>query len=347
MRQRRQSSLWDEHLKATRLQLGPELFHVWRTVHDDAAVRDSCVELILKARGAIKHSFEHTLLQGMLNTAQDRFTSEEPPRRSSRPTYFGQRKPEKANSSLPSSKGSKAPEGFLLPDESKSSRASTSVSGHEEVIQWRWSTVQDLVLYGTGSIFSYRKEVVDGIRQDKDSKRVGMRLQQLALALVLAEALPGLVQKPQCFDPEYLEEDKEVLRALGFDITAGNENASRTVSKPTLFYMPCLPRHLYSNLVSANWGMTGLPNIAILGTSFKSLQASSLLVSSLSDQEPITEPAAWLSARGGVLELMCPDCAAHGIATSLHLFPPRLLSKTNLVDHQSPGAVSSHLQGAE
>lgn len=37
-----------------------------------------------------------------------------------------------------------------------------------------------------------------------------------------------------------------------------------------------------------------------------------------------------LSSKGGVLELLCPDFAAHGIGTSLHLFPPEQVAATGL-----------------
>jgi hypothetical protein len=71
---------------------------------------------------------------------------------------------------------------------------------------------------------------------------------QLSLAVALQQQmLPGLTRKPTVFDPEFEPADIELLDSLGF-VVPPNE-PSLTVTGPTLLYMPCCPRQLYSDVL--------------------------------------------------------------------------------------------------
>jgi hypothetical protein len=59
--------------------------------------------------------------------------------------------------------------------------------------------------------------------------------------------LPGLTSKPLAYDPEFDAADVELLGSLGF-VVPSNE-PSLAVTGPTLFYMPCCPRQLYSDVL--------------------------------------------------------------------------------------------------
>jgi hypothetical protein len=79
---------------------------------------------------------------------------------------------------------------------------------------------------------------------------------------------------------------------------------------------------------AANWSVQQLQQLCVVGTSFKSLQGSSLLFQALTagqTRQQEGELPGRLSAAGGVVEALCPDMAAHGIGTSVHLFPGGLL----------------------
>jgi hypothetical protein len=71
---------------------------------------------------------------------------------------------------------------------------------------------------------------------------------QLTLAVALVQhLLPGLSTKPAAFDPDFEPEDVELLEGLGFAVPASPP--SHTAAGPTLLYMPCCPRDLYSDVL--------------------------------------------------------------------------------------------------
>ena len=71
---------------------------------------------------------------------------------------------------------------------------------------------------------------------------------QLALAVALhRHMLPGLTSKPLAFDPDFDQGDVALLNSLGFDVAAAEP--SHAVRGPTLLYMPCCPRQLYSDVL--------------------------------------------------------------------------------------------------
>ena len=90
---------------------------------------------------------------------------------------------------------------------------------------------------------------------------------QLAFLLLLVEDLNVSILKCWIYDPKFTDEEKQILKTLGFNIIQDNETAKRKFSCKTLFYMPHCGKALYNNLLWANWG-TALNNAVILGNSF-------------------------------------------------------------------------------
>jgi hypothetical protein len=110
-------------------------------------------------------------------------------------------------------------------------------------------------------------------------------------------------------------------------------------------YAPCCPRGVYSGLVAANRSPDALARMALVATSMASQGASSSMFLALTrtdygfdaaggDVRPGSaagdgggeggeeELHARLAARGAVVEALLPDIGrAHGVATSVHLFP--------------------------
>ena len=93
--------------------------------------------------------------------------------------------PSTPNSKLPATEEGKGEQGALH-----------SVGNVREV--WRWSKVEEMVIYGLGSTEDHR----------------GPRY-QLAFALLLAGHLPGLQGPIQVFDPKFTELDRMLLREQG------------------------------------------------------------------------------------------------------------------------------------
>lgn len=149
------------------------------------------------------------------------------------------------------------------------------------------------------------------------------------------------------YDPAFTSFDKQLLQHLGFKVLEENEGCARKVAEPTLFYMPCCPRWLYHNLLAANWQPEALAKVAILGNSFNSNAGSNMLFMALagaaagggaqmdedqgedgpadSSYDAAQDKAVMLSGAGAVNEMFCPDMNVHGVAVSLHTFPPALL----------------------
>ena len=111
----------------------------------------------------------------------------------------------------------------------------------------------DLVCYGLGNF----------------SDSYIARYQLVFLLLVIEE-----IDIPLCnchiFDPQFNDEEKEILQELGLNIINENEVGKRWCNKRTLFYMPHCGKALYNNLLWANWG-TNLKNVVIIGNSFNSM----------------------------------------------------------------------------
>ncbi|KAM6964944.1 SRR1-like protein, partial [Aplochiton taeniatus] len=95
---------------------------------------------------------------------------------------------------------------------------------------------------------------------------------QLALLLLLLDALQIPVQECRVYDPVFSSGEREVLRELGFTVLTENEEGKRLVSRPTLFYLIHCGKALYNNLLWKNWCRDTLPLLRIIGNSFYGIQ---------------------------------------------------------------------------
>lgn len=113
---------------------------------------------------------------------------------------------------------------------------------------WDWRRVQQLRVLGLGSIHALLAEQQSSQRPALPPARLGFRLMQLALAVALQQhLLPGLTSPPTAFDPDFEPADVELLSRLGFAVPP--LEPGHAVTGPTLVYMPCCPRHLYSDVL--------------------------------------------------------------------------------------------------
>ncbi|KAJ2823609.1 hypothetical protein GGI24_003642 [Coemansia furcata] len=85
---------------------------------------------------------------------------------------------------------------------------------------------------------------------------------QLAMVLLLNQHLSV---KIWAFDPVTIATDCEILGRFGVSIIAENEEAKRSVTKRTLFFMPHCEEFLYNNLLAANWSPEQLARLMIIG----------------------------------------------------------------------------------
>lgn len=126
--------------------------------------------------------------------------------------------------------------------------------------------------------------------------------------------------------------------------------SAQAVERPTFLYMPCCPRELYEAVLDANWSKDALGKLVVWGTSFQSMGATAGFFAALAGasagggRPQVQDPTAAgstssrqslarvesVTSRGAVLELFGPDFAAHGIGTSLHLFPRHKLLSSRI-----------------
>lgn len=114
----------------------------------------------------------------------------------------------------------------------------------------------DLVVFGVGSI------------ADSEVSRC-----QIALAMLLKQKYESLFNKVLVYDPVLSDLEFRVLTTLGCAPICHDENGSRRVHVPTVFYMPHCEVGLYNNVLLANlepWSC--LSQVLILGNSFHKYQ---------------------------------------------------------------------------
>ncbi|KAJ2300994.1 hypothetical protein IWW55_003834 [Coemansia sp. RSA 2706] len=113
---------------------------------------------------------------------------------------------------------------------------------------------EEIVCYGIGSLFA------------------GISQWQLALVLALNDTLRAPIH---AFDPVATDDDDlTMLRRFSVSPIAKDEQAKRTATKRTLFYMPHCEQFLYENTMSANWSPDQLGRIMIIGNHFSRYQAA-------------------------------------------------------------------------
>lgn len=87
-----------------------------------------------------------------------------------------------------------------------------------------------------------------------------------------AQSLTLPLVEAEMFDPVFDDVDSYLLNRLGWRVIPHNEECKRPARVPTLFFMPCCHRRLYSNLLWANWSPESLKNVVMVGNSLKSYQ---------------------------------------------------------------------------
>ncbi|KAK3540550.1 hypothetical protein QTP70_034304 [Hemibagrus guttatus] len=95
---------------------------------------------------------------------------------------------------------------------------------------------------------------------------------QLAMLLLLLDALQIAVGCCSLYDPVFTVSECETLRELGFTVLSENEEGKRAVHRPTLFYLMHCGKALYNNLLWKNWSPQILPKVIVLGNSFLGIQ---------------------------------------------------------------------------
>lgn len=119
--------------------------------------------------------------------------------------------------------------------------------------------VKELVAYGLGSLY-----------YNTAAKY------QFALLLLLKseiESNENIMLILVGYDPMWMQHDKEVVKHFGMKLIEKNEECCKNVGKTrTLFYMIHCDKHLYNNLLWANWDPDSLHEIIIVGNSFNTMQ---------------------------------------------------------------------------
>ena len=122
--------------------------------------------------------------------------------------------------------------------------------------------------------------VVQGSHMDKESKvqivvyGVGSIAEseisrcQFALVLLLKQMF-SWVGCVEVYDPVLSPSECRVMEAMGCLTIAINEEGRRTISMPTIFYMPHCEDWLYNNVLEANWMPQKLNQLVVLGNSFR------------------------------------------------------------------------------
>ncbi|XP_056458581.1 SRR1-like protein [Gadus chalcogrammus] len=95
---------------------------------------------------------------------------------------------------------------------------------------------------------------------------------QLAMMLLLLEALEIPPRLCWVFDPVFSAGEKEVLRELDLSVLTENEEGKRLTKRPTIFYLMHCGKALYNNLLWRNWERETLPLLTIIGNSFSGIQ---------------------------------------------------------------------------
>lgn len=123
-------------------------------------------------------------------------------------------------------------------------------------------------------------------------------------------------------------EENEVMRTgqwMAFSFHALNassaQRAARSITAPTLFYMPHCGHTLYNNLLRANWSPRTLPDILVVGNSFDAY-------STLQTAIELASKATYLYRAARIVEEQpFPDGFMGGDVfnnTSLHMFGTRV-----------------------
>ncbi|GAA6105893.1 SRR1-like protein [Tachysurus ichikawai] len=147
---------------------------------------------------------------------------------------------------------------------------------------------------------------------------------QLAMLLLLLDALQIAVVQCSLYDPVFTVSECETLRELGFNVLSENEEGKRAVRHPTLFYLMHCGKALYNNLLWKNWSSQVLPKVIIIGNSFLGIQERML-------QRELDRDYSFLSDVTDVCEETSLPCSQRFLDvfndTAVIRFPPHKLHK--------------------
>ncbi|TPX39938.1 hypothetical protein SeLEV6574_g06915 [Synchytrium endobioticum] len=121
----------------------------------------------------------------------------------------------------------------------------------KDILFTHCSNVQDIVAYGIGSF---------------TDSWTSSSILQVALLLLLQDELAIQKDSVYAYDPEFSQLDRDTLSQYGIHVLTQNDQGSRHVGRPTLFYMPHCEMWLYSNVLFSNWN--SLANVFVMGNSF-------------------------------------------------------------------------------
>ncbi|KAK7934066.1 hypothetical protein WMY93_004962 [Mugilogobius chulae] len=142
---------------------------------------------------------------------------------------------------------------------------------------------------------------------------------QLAMLLLLLDALK--IERSDCFvfDPVFSSGEKDVLKRIGLTVLTENEEGKREANKPTIFYLMHCGKALYNNLLWKNWNKQYLTKIIIIGNSFCAMKERTI------DREFIRDYK-YISQITAVCKESLLPCPSHMIDvfsdTAVITFPP-------------------------
>lgn len=102
----------------------------------------------------------------------------------------------------------------------------------------------------------------------------------------LRNRMPGIRSVIEIYDPCFEKSDRDTLelfREPRFKLIDKNEHCARILNHDknsndaTLVFMPHLDKHLYNNLIGANWTPDSLSQLVVLGNSFNEMVSYELL----------------------------------------------------------------------
>ncbi|PRW33905.1 ROOT INITIATION DEFECTIVE 3 [Chlorella sorokiniana] len=144
--------------------------------------------------------------------------------------------------------------------------ATVDAAAHEVAAAplWRHLSQQLGMLPPHCALPAIRRMVIYGLGSLEQPGAVHIRY-QLALATLLAAALPAAAAPPVAFDPVFTQLDRTVLAHFGIEVLAHDEGGRHVAEQPTLFWMPHCEAVLTDALLAANVAAGTLHNCRSCG----------------------------------------------------------------------------------
>jgi hypothetical protein len=138
---------------------------------------------------------------------------------------------------------------------------------------------------------------------------------QLAVLLILRDMLIDTVEEVLVYDPLLCEDELSVIEELKLINIGHNEKCRHAVTSYTLFYLPHGSLQMYNNLLYANWSLSKLSMISIIGNSFSNYYLR------LTDNKLITNAFYLHQLKDHYMEITFPSLYDSFNDTSVHVFP--------------------------